>query len=234
MRSTVTTTRLPKHSIQVAGIRSAAEALLLEDLGVDLLGFPLRLDYHAPDISETTARRIISLLHHPERAVLITYLMRARDIQDLAGYLPVSFVQLHGSIPPHEVQLLKTMAPHLILTKSLIVHSNSTTDELLTYARLYEQYVDGFITDTFDPSTGASGATGRLHDWSTSRQLCESLSKPLFLAGGLRPSNVCDAITAVRPFGVDTHTGVETPDGLKSPDLVADFVCAARRAFNAM
>lgn len=216
----------------MAGIRSAAEALLLEDLGVDLLGFPLRLDFHPPDISETTAHRIISLLHHPERALLITYLMRAREIDDLARYLPTTFVQLHGSIAPEEVQHLRSIAPELTITKSLIVQPTTTSNALISEAQRYERFVDGFITDTFDPTTGASGATGRLHDWSISRRLCLSLSKPLILAGGLRPSNVFDAITTVKPFGVDTHTGVEAPDGSKSPDLLVEFLRAARRGFD--
>lgn len=205
---------------------------MLEDLGVDLLGFPLRLDFHPPDISETTAHRIISLLHHPERALLITYLMRAREIDDLARYLPTTFVQLHGSIAPEEVQHLRSIAPELTITKSLIVQPTTTSNALISEAQRYERFVDGFITDTFDPTTGASGATGRLHDWSISRRLCLSLSKPLILAGGLRPSNVFDAITTVKPFGVDTHTGVEAPDGSKSPDLLVEFLRAARRGFD--
>jgi phosphoribosylanthranilate isomerase len=53
----------------------------------------------------------------------------------------------------------------------------------------------------------------------------------VILAGGLRPSNVADAIARVRPASVDVHTGVEGADGRKRRDLVLAFVAAARRAF---
>ena len=49
-----------QNTIQVAGVRDLGEARLLESLGVDFIGFPLRLGYHKPDVSEETARKIIA------------------------------------------------------------------------------------------------------------------------------------------------------------------------------
>jgi len=91
--------------------------------------------------------------------------------------------------------------------------------------------VDAFITDTFDPATGASGATGKTHDWTVSRRLVERSPKPVILAGGLTPGNVRNAIRKVRPAGVDVHTGVEGSDGRKRRDLVRTFVAEARAGF---
>jgi len=91
--------------------------------------------------------------------------------------------------------------------------------------------VDAFITDTFDPATGASGATGKTHDWTVSRRLVERSPKPVILAGGLTAGNVRDAIRTVRPAGVDVHTGVEGSDGRKRRDLVHTFVAEARAGF---
>jgi len=98
----------------------------------------------------------------------------------------------------------------------------------------YERCVDAFITDTYDPATGACGATGRTHDWSVSRKLVELSSRPVLLAGGLTPDNIRQAIGQVRPAGVDAHTGVEGPDGRKDPALVRRFVAEARAAFHAL
>jgi phosphoribosylanthranilate isomerase len=53
----------------------------------------------------------------------------------------------------------------------------------------------------------------------------------VILAGGLTADNVRAAIAAVRPAGVDAHTGVEGPDGRKDPALVRRFVAEARRGF---
>lgn len=105
---------------------------------------------------------------------------------------------------------------------------------LMAIASGYEPWVDAFITDTFDPRTGACGATGLTHDWTISRVLSQELIKPLILAGGLNPINVYGAIREVGPVAVDSHTGVEGPGGEKSSELVTRFLSEAKRAFNAI
>ena len=88
-------------------------------------------------------------------------------------------------------------------------NSQALVDDVARLAPL----VDCFITDTFDPSTGARGATGKTHDWAVSRRLVEASPKPVILAGGLHPGNLGEAVRGVRPAGVDVHTGIEEPDG---------------------
>ncbi len=92
-------------------------------------------------------------------------------------------------------------------------------------------FVDAFITDTFDPKTGASGATGKTHDWRVSRRLVELADRPVILAGGLTPENVKRAILEVRPAGVDSHTGVEDTSGRKSREKVRKFLSEAYEGF---
>jgi phosphoribosylanthranilate isomerase len=84
--------------------------------------------------------------------------------------------------------------------------------------------VDLFLTDTYDFSTGATGATGKLHDWNISKKIVEIAPRPVILAGGLTPDNVRLGIDFVRPHGVDAHTGVEDDSGKKDPVLVTRFV----------
>ena len=70
-----------------------------------------------------------------------------------------------------------------------------------------------------------SGAgTGKTFDWS----LVQSVQRPYFLAGGLDPDNVADAISALHPYGVDVSSGIET-DGVKDESKMAAFVAAARK-----
>jgi len=54
------------------------------------------------------------------------------------------------------------------------------------------------------------GGTGRTHDWTVSKKIVELVDVPVFLAGGLNPENVTDAIQHVHPFGVDICSGVRT------------------------
>ena len=216
--------------IQVAGIRDRAEAELLVKCGVRYLGFPLRLPVHEEDISEREASAIIGTLRSPACGVLITYLDRAGDIIEFCTSLGVSVVQLHGDIVPAELRRIKKHQPALTVIKSLVIGQHPI-DHLLDILEHTTPYVDAYLTDTFDPETGASGATGRTHDWRLSRQLVRQSSRPVILAGGLNPANVRGAILAVRPSGVDTHTGLEDASGRKSEANVMEFVSEARKAF---
>jgi phosphoribosylanthranilate isomerase len=216
--------------VQIAGIRSLDEARMLLRAGADWLGFPLRLEHHDEDLSDREVSSIIAGLGIGERAVLITYLQRAREIVDLAARIGCRRVQLHGDIEAAEARRLRDCGAGLFLIKSLVVRPGNL-DALLKDAREFGPWVDAFITDSWDPKTGARGATGRTHDWEASRRIVEEAPKPVILAGGLTPENVGLAIRQVRPAGVDAHTGVEAPDGRKDPALAGAFVGAARRAF---
>jgi phosphoribosylanthranilate isomerase len=219
--------------VQIAGVIDRREAEMLVADGVDWLGFPLRLAVHREDLSEAEAARIIHTLRAPAEAVLITYLDRAAEIVALCGDLGVRKVQLHGPVALTELAALRALDPELFVLKSLVIRPTPTGEpgELEADLAAYEPWVDAFLTDTYDPVTGAKGATGKTHDWAVSRRLVEISARPVLLAGGLHPDNVAEAIRQVRPAGVDSHTGVEGADGRKDPQKVRAFVERAREAF---
>lgn len=74
------------------------------------------------------------------------------------------------------------------------------------------------------------GGTGRTHDWTLSRRIRDAIGIPLFLAGGLTPTNVADAIAAVEPFGLDLCSGVRTNDQLDPVKLRAFFAAIPNEA----
>ena len=219
--------------IQIAGVVDREEAEMLIAEGVDWIGFPLRLTVHREDLSEEQAAEIIRGIVLPNRAVLITYLRTAEAVLALCRKIGVTTVQLLGDTPLAEVVRLKTLAPDLYMLKSLVIRSGNF-ETLKGIGRQYAAWADAFITDTFDPATGACGATGKTHDWNVSRKLVECSQRPILLAGGLNPDNVRQAIEQVRPAGVDAHTGVEGPDGRKDRDKVRRFVAEARAAFDSL
>jgi phosphoribosylanthranilate isomerase len=145
----------------------------------------------------------------------------------------VTIVQLHGQIDDREVHRLRTLRPGLGIIRSLVVGRHEPAVLRSRVERL-EATVDAFITDTYDPATGADGATGKTHDWSLSRELVKRSARPVILAGGLTPDNVRAAILTVGPAGVDAHTGVEGPDGRKDAVRVRRFVAEARAGFRAL
>jgi phosphoribosylanthranilate isomerase len=216
--------------IQIAGVHDEAEARLMQECGVRYVGFPLRLPVHQPDLTERAAARIIRGLAPWTHAVLITYLADAEQIAALCRFLGVRIVQLHGDIARRELERLRTHDPALTIVKSLVVgrpDADATTPILHDLSAV----VDAYILDTFDPQTGASGATGKTHDWRISRRLVQRSPRPVILAGGLTPENVRRAILEVRPAGVDSHTGVEDASGRKSREKVEQFVAEAQAAF---
>jgi len=216
--------------IQIAGVQDDAEARLMQECGVRYVGFPLRLPVHQPDLTEGEAARIIRGLAPWTHAVLITYLADAEQIAALCRFLGVRIVQLHGDIARRELEKLRTHDPALTIVKSLVVGLHDT-DPLGLVVDDLAAVVDAYILDSFDPQTGASGATGKTHDWHISRRLVERSKRPVILAGGLTPENVRQAILEVRPAGVDAHTGVEDAGGRKSREKVEQFVVEARIAF---
>jgi phosphoribosylanthranilate isomerase len=216
--------------IQIAGVRDLDEANLLMDCGIRYLGFPLRLPVNKEDLSEPAAAAIIRTMRPPSYGVAITYQSTAEDIVDFMDYLGASLVQLHGEIASQELAKLKRLRPHLTVIKSLVI-GKQPFEELVDTLQRLSAFVDVYITDTFDPTTGASGATGKLHDWRVSRRLVELATKPVILAGGLTPENVREAIKFVAPAGVDAHTGVEDAAGYKDPAKVRRFEAEARAGF---
>ncbi len=220
----------PHGLIQIAGVRSPREAEMLRQRGVDLLGIPLRLTVNEPDMSEAEASRLSQSL--PGRCCLITYLNEERELVSLTRYLMVDVVQLHGDIDPALLPHLHRELPSVRWIKSLVI-GRSEERALHKAMAAFSDHVWAFITDTYDPVTGAEGATGQTHDWAVSKRIVQASSRPVILAGGLNPSNVREAILRVRPAGVDVHTGVENASGDKDPQRVGAFVREARRGFKA-
>jgi phosphoribosylanthranilate isomerase len=215
--------------IQIAGVHDLAEARLIAEARPDWIGFPFGLPVHEEDCSPEKAAEIIRALPDAIVPVLITYLDRHAPVCTLAHRLGARAVQLHGPISRAETTALRAARPDLILVKALIVRPGAGT-ELDTDLREFAPVVDAFITDTWDPDTGASGATGKTHDWTVSRRLARAAPKPLILAGGLTPENVARAVETVHPAGVDAHTGVEDPRGFKDAHLLHSFISRARAA----
>lgn len=218
--------------VQIAGVHDAAEAELLRRCGVEWIGIPLRLPVHREDLTDAAAAALVQECAGVDTAfVLITYLERAAEIAGLARRIGVRHVQIHGAIGDDQLGALRQELPGVLIIKSLIVRPGADPSCLLEEMLRLAPRVDAFITDTLNPATGATGATGLTHDWAVSREIVRLSPRPVILAGGLTPDNVGTAIRTVGPAGVDCHTGVEGADGRKDAVLVRRFVEAAERAF---
>ena len=220
-----------ENFIQIAGVLNQKEADLLVSLEVPYIGFPFRLDFHREDLSPEQGKLIIKRLPPETRAVLITYLRQAGEVAELSDYLGTGVVQLHGDITANEVMKLRTSRRDLKIIKSVII-GKSPLPQLFGLLEQFYPVVDAFITDTHDPVSGATGATGKIHDWEISRKIVNLSPVPVILAGGLSSENVRSAILKVQPSGVDVHSGVEDNLGRKEPDKIKLFMKIATRALS--
>ncbi len=193
------------------------------------LGFTLELPSGIHDgLTNDRARDIIQQLPKDIMPVLITYLDSATDAARLVEFLQVPTIQFHGEITDEQVRLFRQHCPTIRTIGRITVSGPSALEET---SRFKQPLWDAVILDSLDPASGAVGATGRTHDWSLSAQIVRRSSVPVILAGGLNPENVVEAITTVRPHGVDAHTGLENEDASRSFAKIEAFAKAALKTF---
>ncbi len=117
-------------------------------------------------------------------------------------------LQLVDRVAPDALRSLRERLPGVSLVQVVHVRDAGAVEEAADVAPL----VDAILLDSGNPDLAVKrlGGTGRVHDWTHSRTIVEEVDRPVYLAGGLRPSNVGAAIAAVRPFGVDACSGLRT------------------------
>lgn len=133
----------------------------------------------------------------------------------------VSTLQLVDAVSVETLKTMRKELPGIALVQVIHVLGLESVDEALSIA----PYVDALLLDSGNPSLAVKvlGGTGNTHDWNLSREIRERSPVPLFLAGGLKPENVVEAIDRVQPFGLDVCTGVRINGSLDESKLAAFF-----------
>lgn len=219
--------------IQVAGVRSLPEAEMLVRAGATHAGVPLGPGVREQDVSLAEAAALSRRLQGELELVCITYLTDPGEVLELCRAAGMRAVQLHAEVEVERLAALRRLAPELFIIKSLVVGSPGAEADVAAAARRLAPHVDALLTDTYDPATGARGATGKAHDWALSRAVVEASPVPVILAGGLGPDNVARALRATGAAGVDAHTRLENAVGDKDEQLVRRFVAEARSVLGA-
>lgn len=139
----------------------------------------------------------------------------------------VGVIQICDEPAPGARAALRRALPGIKLVQVIHVEGLEAVDA----ARAIAPEVDGILLDSGRPGLAIKelGGTGRVHDWETSRAICEAVDVPVYLAGGLHAENVGRAIGIVRPFAVDLCSGIRV-DGRLDAGLLADFMRAVAGA----
>ena len=106
-------------------------------------------------------------------------------------------------------------------------------ESLATAKSFVDAKVDAIVLDTVVSSTGNTkryGGTGLVGDWDVARELVKAIPTRVFLAGGIKPANVQQAIQQVHPYGIDLCSGVEATPGAKDPQRIDALMKAVRAA----
>ena len=210
---------------------SAVEARLAVALGADAVGLVGHMPSGPGVIGVAAAAQIAKEMPCGTDTFLLTSAIRAKEIVKDLAVCPASAVQIVRHIDPGEYPELIEVAPQVRRIQVVHIEDEGALDLLARY----EPFVDAFLLDsgkTFGPEQ-QFGGTGATHNWTISRRFVEKTDIPVYLAGGLNSANVFEAITQVRPYGVDLCTGVRTDDQLDPAKLEA-FMSEVRRAGQAL
>lgn len=199
--------------VKICGITNLVDARAAVDAGADLLGF----NFYRPSpryIAPPDARKIIGQL--PETVLKVGVFVNEglHSVVRIATEARLSAVQLHGDESPEYCREL---------AETYVIKTFGAGDNL----NLEAYDVDAIMLDTKDDLL--HGGTGRTFDWSIAQRTNRSVPK-LFLAGGLSPENVAEAITTVQPYAVDACSSLEERLGKKNHERVHAFVKAVRSA----
>ena len=222
---------MKKTQIKICCIASEEEAQMALNEGVDAVGLVGEMPSGPGVIGSDRASSIVAVLPDSVDSFFLTSHDRGRDIVEELGVSHASTVQIVRHIDP--VEYLPVIENLPKLRRVQVIHVEN--DSALELIERYNEVADAFLLDS-GKTMGANpqfGGTGKVHDWTISKQFVQSTDLPVYLAGGLSPGNVFRAITEVRPAGVDVCSGVRSNDTLDSEKVQA-FVKEVKRADDAI
>lgn len=203
--------------IKVCGLTNPEDALACAAAGVDLIG--LNFCRQSPrSITPDRARVIADSLPSRTRAVGIFVDAPIAEVAGIARASDIHILQLHGAESP---ETCAELAREFEIIKALRAGPGFSADRVGEYAMCT------ILLDSYDEQV--AGGTGQVGDWKMA-DAAKQFTRRLFLAGGLGPENVAQAISAVRPDGVDACSRLELAPGIKDHARIRNFVAAVRHA----
>jgi phosphoribosylanthranilate isomerase len=199
--------------VKICGITRLEDAMLCVEAGASAIGLNF-VPESKRRVDETVARAIVDAVKGKIETVGVVADLPATEMHRLREEIGLDWLQLHGDEPE---TALTEMLPRAFKAVRI-----GDAEE----ARLAEAIPGDRLLADAKAAGGELGGTGAKLDWFLVRRLAED--RVLILAGGLTPENVAQAISLVRPWGVDVASGVESAPGVKDPDRVRTFIGAAR------
>lgn len=206
--------------VKICGITKPEQGRAIAELGATALGF-ICVSASPRYVTPEQIRAVVQQLPNAVDRIGVFANAAIADIGRIVAEGGLNAVQLHGSESPDFCRQLRRELPDVELLKALKVR----TPENLQQAEIYADCIDTLLLDAYHPQL--LGGTGKTLDWVALRQFRSPC--PWFLAGGLTPENILDALKELQPNGIDLSSGVERSPGDKDLERVTRLVETVRR-----
>ena len=202
-------------TVKICGITSEADALAAAEAGADAIGL-MFYEGSPRHVTLEQAKAISAAL--PPHVMRVGVFVNAEEafVHQALTECMLNILQFHGDETPEECSRYPVMT-----LKAFRVQGEETLAQLEAYPSA------GYLLDAYVKD--ALGGTGATFNWDLAVR-AQEFGKPIFLAGGLTPENVGEAVRKVQPFGVDVSSGVEIEPGRKEAEQMRTFVAAAKGA----
>ncbi|MFZ1919222.1 MAG: phosphoribosylanthranilate isomerase [Terriglobales bacterium] len=207
--------------IKICCIASVDEAAMAVEAGAAALGLVSRMPSGPGVISNELIASIAAAVPPAIGTFLLTSRQSVEEIVAQQHFCRTNTIQICDHLVRGTHRELKDALPGISIVQVVHVTGPESVEEAAALA----PHVDAILLDSGNQKLAVKqlGGTGRTHDWTLSREIRERVSVPVFLAGGLTPENVAQAIAEVGPFGLDVCSGVRTGGKLDAGKLERFF-----------
>lgn len=222
-----------KVKVKICGLTRTEDIQTACKAGADFCGVVVEVKSSPRSKTREQAKELFASAN--AATVVVTRAKTLGELVELFNFLSPFAIQLHGDEPPELIANLKLKIgcqiwkaiPLPPMTERLKTEDPKKFQRLLSLAKNFvKSGCDALVLDTATKSR--FGGTGEIASWELAKKLVEQLDAPCFLAGGLTPENVKEAIRFVKPYGVDVSSGIEISPGVKDAEKIRLFCLRAK------
>lgn len=222
------------YKVKICGTTNAEDAQMTADAGADFFGVVVEVDFSPRSLTIEEARPLFSSPVLPP--VALVYNMASARVETLIQQLNPFAVQFLSLAEPSFVTRLKKTYPKMEVWQSIHLPQAGETVDVENCQKTVHASVaagiDALLFDTAAVSQGKMkfGGTGVTSDWDIVKELMYSIQStvPIWLAGGISPDNVGEAIDKINPYGIDLCSGVEATRGKKDAAKLSSLMTTIR------
>ena len=209
--------------VKICGLTRGEDLAVAVAAGADAIGFLVGVPSSPRNLTIERAKKLLGQVPVFVDSVVVTVPKSIEWLVEVCKRLKPSAIQIHGK------EHLDSSKVQESIRNTRLIKAVYVTEDILEKTVIEDMRTfDAILLDSF--SKGQYGGTGKIHDWTLSRQIKEAVTPtPVILAGGLKPENVKEAILTVEPYAVDVASGIETNPGEKDPQRVRAFVENAKQ-----